>query len=256
MVFGLKLLVAYGSRSAGPFRDAAALGPAPVVQRDNTEPPPLDGGSVRRFRTLRLPHGWTWLSRTAPLQALIATLAVAAAGCGGGSSPSVASLGTTTSATTAASRTSASSGPALTPQKETAIDDAYAACMTGHGIEARAIHGGGVGFIVRPGSPGPGSSTFVAAQRACKRLLPKGGLPAPTQGQQQARVAELRQLATCMRSHGEPNFPDPSTNGNLLITRSSGIDPNSPQFQTAQKDCAQYFPGGAPPPPPNASPGG
>lgn len=187
---------------------------------------------------------------------MIATLAVAAAGCGGSSSPSVASLGTTASATTAASKTSASSGAALTPQKETAIDDAYAACMTGHGIEARAIRGGGVGFIVRPGSPHPGSSTYVAAQRACKHLLPEGGLPAPTQTQQQARVAELRQLATCMRSHGEPNFPDPSANGNLLITASSGIDPNSPQFQTAQKDCARYFPAGAPPPPPNGSPGG
>ena len=195
-----------------------------------------------------------WLWRTAPLHALIATLAVAAAGCGGGSSPSVANLGTTTSAPPAASKTSASSGPALTPQKETAIDDAYAACMTGHGIEARAIHGGGVGFIVRPGSPGPGSSIYLAAQRACKRLLPKGGLPAPTQTKQQARVAGLRQLATCMRSHGEPNFPDPSTNGNLLIPPS--IDPNSPQFQTAQKDCAQYLPAGAPTPPPNASPGG
>ncbi len=223
-------------------------------REETIEAPPLDGGSVRRLRTVRPPHRWTWLWRTAPRHALIATLAVAAAGCGGGSSPSVANLGTTTSAPSAASKTSASSGPALTPQKETAIDDAYAACMTGHGIEARAIHGGGVGFIVRPGSPGPGSSIYLAAQRACKRLLPKGGLPAPTQTQQQARVAGLRQLATCMRSHGEPNFPDPSTNGNLLIP--SSIDPNSPQFQTAQKDCAQYFPAGAPSPPPNASPGG
>jgi hypothetical protein len=149
----------------------------------------------------------------------------------------------------------ASSGPALTPQQETALDDAYAACMTAHGIEARAIRGGGVGFITRPGSPGPGSPIFTAAQRDCKHLLPKGGLPGPTQSEIQARVAEMRTFAECMRSHGVPKFPDPSSNGSLLITASSGIEPSSPQFQTAQKDCAQYFPGG-PPPPPTSSRGG
>jgi hypothetical protein len=50
-----------------------------------------------------------------------------------------------------------------------------------------------------------------------------------------------------MRSHGVTKFPDPSPDGNLLVTGSSGIDPNSPLFQTAQRACAKYFPGGAPP---------
>jgi hypothetical protein len=191
------------------------------------------------------------------LALVLTAVGSAVAGCGGGKSPAVANLGTTTSAAAPASaaKGSASLGPALTPQQETAIDDAYAACMTGRGVEARALKGGGVGFIMRPGSPGPGSPTFIAAQRACKNLLPKGGLPSPTQAQQQARVAEMRQLADCMRSHGVSKFPDPSSNGSLLISPSSGIDPNSPQFQNAQKACAQYFPGG-PPPPPTSSHGG
>ena len=120
--------------------------------------------------------------------------------------------------------------------------------MTAHGIEARAIRGGGVGFITQPGSPRPGSSTFTAAQRLCKHLLPKGGLPSPTQAEQRARVTELRQFSGCMRSHGEPRFPDPSSNGSLLITPSSGIDPSSPEFQSAQRQCGQFFPGGPPPP--------
>jgi hypothetical protein len=38
-------------------------------------------------------------------------------------------------------------------------------------------------------------------------------------------------FATCLRSHGEPNVPDPSSQGQLSIT---GIDPNSPQFQSAE----------------------
>jgi len=197
-------------------------------------------------------RGWR-AARASVVVLVLGAAGLAAGGCGGGTSPPVASLGTTTSSTTPASKSAASSGPALTPQEETAIDDAYAACMTGHGIEARAIRGGGVGFLVHPGSPGPGSSIFAAAQRACKRLLPKGGLPAPNQAQIQAHIAEMLKLAQCMHANGVPKFPDPSSNGSLLITPSSGIDPNSPQFQTAAKACAQYFPGGSPPPPLNAS---
>ena len=198
------------------------------------------GAVVSRVRGRRAARG---------LVLALAAVGLAAAGCGSGKSPPVARVGTTTSAaaSAAAAKGSASVGPVLTPQQETAVDDAYAACMTAHGIEARAIKGGGVGFIVRPGSPRPGSSISVAAQRACKHLLPKGGLPAPTQAQQRAHIAEMRKLAECMRSHGVPKFPDPSSNGNLLITPSSGIDPNSPLFQTAQKDCAKYFPARPPP---------
>lgn len=55
-------------------------------------------------------------------------------------------------------------------------------------------------------------------------------------------------LANCMRSHGVPNFPDPSPGGGLRITPQSGIDPRSPAFQSAQRACASYAPGGGGPP--------
>ena len=174
-------------------------------------------------------------------------LTLAAAGCGGGSgSRSVASLATTTSAaSTSAPRPQTPVAPALSPQKETAIDVAYAACMTAHGVAARAMPGGaGVGFIVHPGSAGPGSPQFSAAQRACKRLLPKGGLPAPTSAQHSAIIAQMLKLSVCMRAHGVPNFPDPGPHG---LHIGSNIDPRSPQFQAAQKACAHDFPGGSPP---------
>ena len=174
-------------------------------------------------------------------------LALAAAGCGGASgSPSVASLATTTSATsTSAPRPQTPVAPALSPQKETAIDVAYAACMTAHGVAARAMPGGaGVGFIVHPGSAEPGSPQFKAAQRACKRLLPKGGLPASTSAQHTAIIAQLLKLCVCMRAHGVPNFPDPGPHG---LHIGPNIDPRAPQFQAAQKACAQDFPGGSPP---------
>jgi hypothetical protein len=174
-------------------------------------------------------------------------VALAAAGCGGGSrSPSVASVATTTSAaSTSASRPPTPVAPAVSPQAETAIDVAYAACMTAHGVAARAMPGGaGVGFLLRPGSARPGSAQFTAAQRACKRLLPKGGLPAPTSAQNTAIIAQLLKLSVCMRAHGVPNFPDPGPNG---LRIGPNIDPRSPQFQAAQKACAHDFPGGSPP---------
>jgi hypothetical protein len=47
----------------------------------------------------------------------------------------------------------------------------------------------------------------------------------------------------CMRAHGVPNFPDPGPGGGLQITPQSGINPQSPGFQSAQKMCAKFAPG-------------
>jgi hypothetical protein len=176
-------------------------------------------------------------------------LAPAAAGCGAGSgSPSVANLATTTSGVrTSSPGPQTPVAPVLSPQTETAIDEAYAACMTAHGVAARVMPGGaGVGFFVHPGSAGPGSPQFNGAQRACKRLLPKSGLPAPASAQHSGVIAQLLKFAVCMRAHGVPNFPDPGLTG---LHIGPNIDPRSPQFQAAQKACARDFPGGSPPQP-------
>src|SRR5262245_32582563 len=60
----------------------------------------------------------------------------------------------------------------------------------------------------------------------------------------------IAQFSSCMRSHGEPNFPDPDAQGNLTINPSSGIDPSSPRFQAAQRACSKYLPNGGQPPSP------
>jgi hypothetical protein len=61
---------------------------------------------------------------------------------------------------------------------------------------------------------------------------------------------DIAQFASCMRSHGEPNFPDPDAQGNLTISPGSGIDPSSSQFQSAQRACSKYLPSGGQPPSP------
>jgi hypothetical protein len=59
------------------------------------------------------------------------------------------------------------------------------------------------------------------------------------------QVAGIK-FADCMRSHGVPNFPDPSAGGGIQIGSSSGINPKSPAFQSAQNACAKLMPGGGP----------
>jgi hypothetical protein len=53
--------------------------------------------------------------------------------------------------------------------------------------------------------------------------------------------------SACMRSHGVHNFPDPSAGSNgqqVTIQQGSGIDPNSPAFQAAQRSCQSLLPAG------------
>jgi hypothetical protein len=63
-----------------------------------------------------------------------------------------------------------------------------------------------------------------------------------------ATAASNRFLAfsQCMRSHGLPNFPDPSSGGGIKITPGSGINLASPAFKAAQSACRKLMPGGGP----------
>jgi hypothetical protein len=53
-------------------------------------------------------------------------------------------------------------------------------------------------------------------------------------------------VARCMRAHGITNFPDPGPGGGIQIPAGSGINPQSPGFQSAQKTCFKLLPGGGP----------
>ena len=63
------------------------------------------------------------------------------------------------------------------------------------------------------------------------------------------KTANGRQFSACMRSHGVPNFPDPGSGGGIQVGPSSGIDPNSPKFQAAQRACQKLLPNGGQPSP-------
>jgi hypothetical protein len=52
----------------------------------------------------------------------------------------------------------------------------------------------------------------------------------------------------CMRSHGVPNFPDPSPGGGFVFQAGSGLNPSSPALKSAMAKCQKYM-GGSPPGP-------
>lgn len=88
---------------------------------------------------------------------------------------------------------------------------------------------------------------LVAASVAACGSSSSGSSPtqANSASAQSARSQQLVKYAECMRTHGVPNFPDP-VNGRLALNvgPSSGLDPNSSQFQSAQQACQSEAPAG------------
>jgi hypothetical protein len=186
------------------------------------------------------------------------------AGCGGSSSPRVASVAAaTTTATTATPPGGSgnggfqgSSGAPSGNQVRVALRTGsaaqgakFSACMRKHGLQ-NFPDPDAQGVITFGSSSGidPNSPTFVNARIACGKFLPNGGRPSPqVQAQQQQK---LLAFAQCMRAHGIKDFPDPSK-GTLSIQFKAGSDlsPNNPQFLRAQAACpgGGFFGGGAPP---------
>jgi len=110
---------------------------------------------------------------------------------------------------------------------------AYAACMRSHGVpnfpDPPDDH-----TIQKPSHTDLQSPIFQAAYRSCRHLNPSGGSMPP---QQQAQlVRQERAFARCMRSHGVPEFPDPTDDGAFTVTAGQ-IDPNSPIVTRAVAAC-------------------
>jgi hypothetical protein len=113
----------------------------------------------------------------------------------------------------------------------------YARCLRSHGVPNFPDPDSSGGTQLQQGID-PISPEFAAAQQACQSKL-RSGQPTPSQQDRQKLLA----YAKCMRSHGVPDFPDPSSSGPLAIDPGQ-LDPNSPQFKAADQACKQYLPGG------------
>jgi hypothetical protein len=126
----------------------------------------------------------------------------------------------------------------------------FAQCMRTHGVPNFPDPGSnGSGGIMIQQRAGSGASmsvngvavqapAFQAAMQSCRKDLPNGGHPPPLSA---SRRAAMLRFSQCMRAHGVTNFPDPTfgQGGGVRIGfgPSSGINPQSPAFQAAQKAC-------------------
>jgi hypothetical protein len=185
------------------------------------------------------------LGRVGLLVAAIIGIGLLAAACGGGSSGSgIASLGTTTTTTV-----STAAGPKNSTEAQ---GDAlrYIDCMRTHGepnMPEPSFSGKHINININASSGvNPNSSQFTAASNACKHLLPKGGVPKGITITS-ADQADYLKGAACMRSHGVPNFPDPTfQNNGVEFNTQSSINANSPQYKSALATCEKLIPAGLP----------
>ena len=176
------------------------------------------------------------------LVGLLVTVGLLAAACGGGSKDPGAASAASTSTTVAPSGASASSSSAQSRQAELLQ---FSQCMRSHGVPnfpdlnaTEGILNGLAHSGVNPETP-----AFQSALQACKKYNAAGNLTPAQSAAQNARGLEFSQ---CMRSHGVPNYPDPTTGplGEQVINlHGTGIDPTSPTYQAANQACQKLVPG-------------
>jgi hypothetical protein len=133
----------------------------------------------------------------------------------------------------------------------------FAQCMRSHGVPNFPDPSGGQLNLRVQQTPDSTSvngvqvsgPAFRSAMNSCRSDLPNGGHP--TAAQTARAKTQALAMAKCMRTHGVPNFPDPTfqtgPNGGVGVRiGGAGINPSSPAFQAAAKDCGSIFGGLAP----------
>ena len=162
--------------------------------------------------------------RFAPvLAAATLALALALAACGSGGGPIA----------------SAQTGSGPSPG-----DVTFAKCMRGHGVPQFPDPGGGprsassisiLGAHLPPNTNIHAPAFQTALNLCMKRLLAGHPRPPVTAAQKAAAL----KYSHCIRTHGVPNFPDPTfpPGGGMGIPGPTGPSANSPAFQHAQQVC-------------------
>jgi hypothetical protein len=133
----------------------------------------------------------------------------------------------------------------------------FAACMRSHGVSNFPDPTGGQLDLRVQQTPDSTSvngvqvngPAFKSALKSCQSDLPNGGHPTAAQTAKQR--AQALAMSRCMRTHGVPNFPDPTfragPNGGVGVQIGGpGLNPSSPAFQAAAKKCGSIFGGLAP----------
>lgn len=154
-------------------------------------------------------------------------------------------------------------GDAAEPTASPSVDpeDAlaeFAECMRENGIEdfpdPQVNDDGGIVFGGPAGGGGEGRpdaedrERLEAAMGACQDLLPQGEGRGSISPEEQAEFQDaLVNYAQCMRDHGI-DMPDPefADGGGVTQQVGDGVDPNDPEFQAADEECAHFLQGVGP----------
>jgi hypothetical protein len=156
---------------------------------------------------------------TGLLGPMLATLALLAAACSGSSGGAATAAGSV-------------------PHTYQALL-AYAQCMRTHGEPTFPDPVTDDGIPDFPSKPPPGPA-LQAAQTACQKLRPPGGLAGISQAQITKAIAEMLETSVCMRAHGITEFPDPiHTAHELAWNIPDTVDQTSPQYLSAERVCAR-----------------
>ncbi len=194
--------------------------------------------------------------RAIKLIAGLAALALLAAGCGGGAkTPSVAHLGASASSSSSSSGSGGSSSGSSGSQGSSASQDsqavAYSACVRAHGVPnfpdpKISTHGNEVRVAIGINPSISDNPHFKSAQQACNKLLPGGGPGSSSNNQiSPQEQSQYLKAAACIRSHGIPNFPDPTfSSGGVHLPKTARIDLHSSQVRAAEEACQSLIPGG------------
>jgi hypothetical protein len=118
----------------------------------------------------------------------------------------------------------------------------FSACVRSHGVtdfpDPTIGSNGLPTWAANPTDPNSSTDSPAGrtARRACQQDLPHLG-PQTSAEKAAANSAALK-YATCMRSSGVPDFPDPNGRGLIQIKNATGtLDANSPQFEKAERAC-------------------
>ena len=138
---------------------------------------------------------------------------------------------------------SSSGGPPTQSQMQQGQQDAvrFAQCMRSHAVPNFPDPTSPQEFklSLSPSSAGNARSpAFQSAETACQHLL-GGGPPSQNAAERRAHVVAGLAFARCLRSHGLPNFPDPTSSGQLTheMLATAGINVHQPAVVQAADAC-------------------
>jgi hypothetical protein len=161
-------------------------------------------------------------------------------------------LATSALAVTACGEDSAAGGEPTADQQKQAQEAQlkFARCMREHGVEMDDPKQGERG-IQMVGPRGASPQKAREAEEACRKYLDAIKPPELSDEQEKQLKDAALAHARCMRDHGI-DFPDPTFGedgrATIKIERGSGVDPQDPKVQEAEKACQEKLPqiGGGP----------